>query len=75
MPNFEGIRRDIYSDFELLNPVFLQKIKEHRSETLFWILGCIDGLSFDEMLDFWLISGKAIDYMYNRVITGRVGIG
>ena len=47
-PNVEGIRRNVYSDFENLNPIFLQKIKERPSGTLFWMLGdCTDGQSFD----------------------------
>ena len=64
-PFFESNRADLYRELDLLDPVFNHKLRENHSKSLYWMLGGqMEGLSFDEMLTFWIVSGRSINSMY-----------
>ena len=35
----------------------------------------MEGLSFDEMLTFWIVSGRSINSMYTLAVKSMAGIG
>ena len=46
----------------------------HPSDVLYWILGrYIERLDFEEMLNFWLISGNTVNSIYKEAVKGRSG--
>ena len=64
-PFFESTRVDLYTELDLLDPIFMQNLRVNLSKSLFWMLGGqIGGLSFDEVIKFWIVSGKYINSMY-----------
>ena len=76
MPFFESNRADLYRELDLLDPVFKHKLRENPSKSLYWMLGgLMEGLSFDEMLTFWIVSGRSINSMYTLAVKSRAGIG
>ena len=49
-------------------------MRENPSKSLFWMLGGqIEGVSFEEMLDFWIVSGRSINSMYAITVKTRDG--
>ena len=75
-PAFESARSEMYVELRTIKQDYAEALNNHPEETLAWLLGgCIDGLTFDEMLPFWMISGNEINKMYREVVQGRSGIG
>ena len=71
-PNFEVDREAMFYELGNVNPTFGQKMAEHHSEVLYWMLGGqIDALSFEEMLEFWVTSGRSINCMYTSTVKAR----
>ena len=60
-PFFESTRVDLYTELDLLDPIFMQNLRGNPSKSLFWTIGGqMEGLSFDEVIKFWIVSGKSI---------------
>ena len=66
----------MHEEIRVIKQEYDDALTHHPEETLAWLLGgCIDGLAFDQMLPFWMISGNAINRIYREVVQGRSGIG
>ena len=75
-PAFDDIRRDMYNNFAGLKPSIQSAINNQPSKVFIWCLGGqIEGVRTEDMFDFWMISGNAINNMYRRTVKGRDGIG
>ena len=74
-PAFDDIRREMRDSFARLKPIVRNAINNQPTKLCIWCLGGqIDGLNFKDMIDFWMISGNAINAMYKRTVKGRDGI-
>ena len=48
---------------------------KHRRLLYSIAINQIEGVLTEDMFDFWMISGNAINTMYRRTVKGRDGIG
>ena len=52
--------------------VYSDALDANPEKTFLWVLGGqIEGLYFDEMIDFWLITGNTVNQIYEETIKGR----
>ena len=75
-PGFEAQRTTMYDRIDELNPMFTQKIAENPPGTIAWLLGKqMDGVSYKDMMDFWIIAGEAINNMYRQITAHKIDVG
>ena len=72
-PFFSGQRVNMFSEIEDVCPIWKLSISYQGYDILHILLGKQpNNITFEEMLDVWLIAGKHISSIYRSVITGRM---
>ena len=72
-PFFQQERTHMFNEIEMKCEVWASKISNQGFDLLHILLGKQpENISFDEMLQIWLISGTHISRIYKSVITGRL---
>ena len=75
-PYFESTRVNLRRELDSLDPVFEGNLRQNPSMSFYWMLGGqMEGLSFEEMFNFWIVTWKSINSMYTTTVKSRVGIG
>ena len=75
-PAYDEARRMMYDEIRNIKQEYHDALSINPEDTLSRILGGnINGLDFEQMLAFWVVSGNTVNRIYREVVKGRVGIG
>ena len=72
-PYFEAKRARMYEEIKQLNTDELNEVQSNTQEIFYVILGKHPSdAHFENMIQFWLITGTYICEMYDEIVTGRL---
>ena len=69
---YDDNRTEMYTEHRARANDATNRIMNEPQHIFYYLMGQHpEGVSFDDMLDFWLVSGKHINKMYMRALVGR----